>query len=654
MADLYDYIIVGGGTAGCVIASRLHQGDPSKSILLIERGPDEQKHPQITNPMAAPLIPMRTNLVSKYNTVPQAGLGHRSIINLAGNILSGSSAVNYGMWSRGDKADYQQWAKSAGDERWTYERMMPYFNRSEHHHDPDADSKVHGFDGPIHTVSGRQYPLRDTVYNAFHAAGYQDNADANSGNPLGLAKITENWHKATRQPAGTAYPLKGIEVMTNTTVRKITLKDHPATGNMLATGIELLSGRHIHARKEVIVSCGAHRTPQLLMLSGIGPEDELAKHGIHQLVNNHSVGHNLFDHLALGIAWKLKPSVQERGAALGHPEWINKTSNAEGMPMEWIVHSSVPPSALLPALQADGETLTAPKQLLLKERVHTMMLVAYGPMAMGPNRSVPMDGSHISTVALLYQPTSRGSITLSSTNPEDPPVVDPAYYFTQADKVMLRSAVRNILRVVETPAMQEVIECESPPEGYLSLTSKSTDFEIDTRIAGFGATIHHAAGTCAMGNVVDGQLKVKGVDGLRIVDASVFPAPVSGALQASVYAMAELASDLVLGDAKKDVKDVPSAITPSELMSEMADTIRDALPTSIKVIVTFDSKHHSLANSADQKLRLRDIRYWKTNRRRGIIYRKRFVKPAGTLIFGQLRVLLDFLDTGGGWERTLQ
>ena len=556
-----DYIVVGGGTAGCVVASRLQQGDSSKSVLLIEQGPDEQKHPQIINPVAAPLIPVTTNLVSKYETVPQAGLANRSILNLAGNILSGSSAVNYGMWSRGDKVDYDEWAKSSGDDRWTYERMMHYFNRSEHHHDPDADSKLHGFDGPIHTVSGRQYALRDTVYNAFHAAGYQGNQDANSGNPLGVAKYTENWHKATRQPAGTAYPLKGVEVITNSAVRKIILKDHPATGNMLATGIELLSGRQIHARKEVIVSCGAHRTPQLLMLSGIGDEAELAEHGIHQLVNSHFVGHNLFDHLALGIAWKLKPSVQEQGVALGHPEWEKTPSNAEGMPIEWIVHASVPPSALLPALQADGQILTAPKQLLLKERAHTMMLVAYGPMAQGPNRSVPMDGSHISTIAVLYQPTSRGSVKLSSANPEDPPLVDPAYYATQADKTMLRSAVRNMLRVMETPPMQEVIECESPPEGYPHLTSKSTDSELDARIAGFGTTIHHAAGTCAMGNVVDGQLKVRGVDGMRIVDASVFPAPVSGALQASVYAVAELASDLILDDAKKEAKDAVDAVS---------------------------------------------------------------------------------------------
>ena len=545
----FEYIVVGGGTAGCVVASRLHHGDPSKSILLLERGPDEQKHPHITSPGAAPLIPVSTNLVSNYNTIPQTGLANRTILNLAGNILSGSSAVNYGMWSRGDKTDYEQWARSSGDNRWTYERLMPYFNRSEHHHDPDADPRVHGLDGPIHTVSGRHYPLRDTVYNAFHAAGYEHNQDANSGNPLGLAKYTENWHNAVRQPAGTAYSLEGIEIMTNTAVRKIILKDHPATGNMLATGIELLSGRQIHARKGVIVCCGAHRTPQLLMLSGIGDEAELAKHGIRQLVNSHFVGHNLFDHLALGMAWKFKAATQERGAALGHPEWGKTPSNAEGMPMEWIVHASVPPSALLPALQSDGHMLSAPKQLLLKERAHTMILVAYGPMALGPNLSIPIDGSHISTITLLYQPTSRGTLTLSSAHPEDPPVVDPAYYTTQADKVMLRSAVRNTLRVMETPAMQEVIERETPPEGYPPLTSKSIDSEMDARVAGFGTTIHHAAGTCAMGNVVDGQLKVRGVDGLRIVDASVFPAPVSGALQASVYAVAELASDLILGEA---------------------------------------------------------------------------------------------------------
>ena len=582
--DQFDLIIVGGGTSGCVLASRLYQGDPSKSILLIERGPDERAHPQITNPLAAPLIPVTTNLASKYDTVPQAGLGKRSILNLAGNILSGSSAINYGMWSRGDKTDYEQWAKSSGDNRWTYERMMPYFNRSEHHHDPDADPNLHGFNGPIHTISGRQYPLRDTVYDAFHAVGYQDNLDANSGNPLGLAKYTENWHKATRQPAGTAYSLTGVQVMTDTTVRKILLRDDSTTGKMLATGIELVSGRQIYARREVIICCGAHKTPQLLMLSGIGPEAELAKHGIDQLVESHFVGQNLFDHLALGIAWKLKPSVQERGAALGHPEWMNKPSNAEGMPVEWIAHASVPPSALLPALQADGATLTASKQLLLKERVHSMILIAYGPMALGPNQSIPIDGSHISTISLLYQPTSRGTLTLSSANPQDHPIVDPAYYSTQADKVILRSAVRNTLRVMETPAMQAIIEHESPPEGYPPLTSTSTDAELDARIAGFGTTIHHPAGTCAMGKVVDGQLKVNGVHRLRIVDASVFPAPVSGALQASVYATAELASDLILGDARKgagDAVDAVEAVTPAELVSEMADAVRGALSTSL-------------------------------------------------------------------------
>ena len=578
--DQFDLIIVGGGTAGCVLASRLHQGDPSKSILLIERGPDERTHPQITNPLAAPLIPVTTNLASKYDTVPQAGLGKRSILNLAGNILSGSSAINAGMWSRGDKTDYEQWAKSSGDDRWTYERMMPYFNRSEHHHDPDADPNLHGFNGPIHTISGRQYPLRDSVYDAFHAVGYQDNPDANSGNPLGLAKYTENWHRATRQPAGTAYSLTGVKVMTDTTVGKIILKDDPTTGKFLATGIELVSGRQIYARREVIICCGAHKTPQLLMLSGVGPKAELAKHGIDQLVDSHFVGQNLFDHLALGMAWKLKPSVQQRAAALGHPDWMSKPSNAEGMPVEWIAHASVPPSALLPALQADGATLTASKQLLLKERVHSMMIIAYAPMALGPNQSIPMDGSHIATITLLYQPTSRGTLTLSSADPQDPPVIDPAYYSTQADKVILRSAVRNTLRVIETPAMQAIIEHESPPEGYPPLTSTSTDDELDARIAAFGTTIHHPAGTCAMGKVVDGQLKVHGVNRLRIVDASVFPAPVSGALQASVYATAELASDLILGDIKKGAKDTVDAVTPAELVSEMADAVRGALSTS--------------------------------------------------------------------------
>lgn len=531
------------------MAANLHSRLPAFSIALIEQGPDERDHPYVVNPQAAPLLP-GTDLIINYRTTPQPQLNDRSVTNFEGRLLSGSSAANYGAWMRAPVKDYDRWAEQAGHPRWGYHQLLPYFRRTEHHYDAKGDSEQHGFDGPIHTTSGRAYPLRDTIHQAFTEAGFQSIPDPNCGDPLGVAPWVENWRDGRRQHSGRAFDLAGVQLFTNTTVSRVSLNDEK-----IATGIELLGGRVLHARREVIICCGAHKTPQLLMLSGIGPFDQLEEHKIRQLVDSPMVGSNHFDHLSLHQAWKLRHP--EQGLAMGSPAF-NKPEYALGFPVEWIANCNVSRTILEAALREDFQSLSNSNSsdadaLLLTERAHVGILVAYAPLNLGEGYDVPMDGSHVSSGVLLYQPTSRGRITLASKDPSAEPKVDPRYYTTSTDKAMLRFGIRHAAKVMETATAQSAIGSETTPSGMPALGSDANDQDIDDRVRAYSEVWHHSAGTAAMGktvqsSVVNAELKVHGTKNLRVVDASVFPTPLSATPQATVYAIAELAAELVEQD----------------------------------------------------------------------------------------------------------
>lgn len=536
-----DYLVVGGGLAGCTLASRLKEYDSLATVTLVETGPDEHNNPLVTEPMGTFQLHM-SKLEYNYSTVPQEHYDGRQVYNSGGKLLSGSSSVNYAMWTRGGADDYNLWADIVNDKRWSYKGMLPYFRRTETHHDPTSvHTQQHGFDGPIHTTaSARKYPLREKLHSAFiKGTGLPATTDANGGNPIGIAPYTENWHpNGKRQPAGKAYGLNGVDILTNSLVRRVILE-----GNT-AKGVELADGRTITVRREVIISCGSIRTPQLLMLSGIGPEAELSKHDIQQLINSPEVGGNFHDHVCMAQFYKVKNP--EKGLAAGSAAW-NDPTYLLGIPSDLVATATASPSALKTAMIVDGTpNVTDSHPHLQPTRGHIEILPIYAPTeAPLTDLNVPFDGTCITSGVLNLLPTSRGSVRLASANPADDPLIDPNYYATEADRVVIREGLRMSMRAFETPEGQQIVESEVVPEGFKLLHSGSTDQEIDARVKRSAATWFHPAGSAAMGKVVDTELKVMGVEGLRVVDASVLPCPIGAHYQVVTYAVAEQASDMI-------------------------------------------------------------------------------------------------------------
>lgn len=276
-------------------------------------------------------------------------------------------------------------------------------------------------------------------------------------------------------------------------------------GEKVAIGIKLANGSHFRARKEAIISCGAHNTPQILMLSSIRPAEELKKLGIVQAVESPDVSRNFLDHLVLFQAYKLRHP--ELGLTTGCAAW-NNPAYLRGHPVDWAVGNTADQSSLKAALEAESAVIDDNQSHLGARRAHTGGMVAY--VVFGHGFGTLIDGSHIITAAVLFLPTSRRTVTLASTNPKEDPVVDPGYYNTHPDCYRLISVLRRMMRVVKTPEMQSVIECEAPPPGLPWLRSQSTDEDIDARVQADSAVIYHTAGTAAMGMVVDSKLLVNG------------------------------------------------------------------------------------------------------------------------------------------------
>ena len=543
-----DYVIVGGGLTGCVIASRLKQSNPALTVLLIEAGPDSSGDPRVSNPMAGFALG-HSELDWAYTTLPQPHLKGRTFYSPAGKTLGGGSVLNYGGWSRGDATDYQEWARIVGDDRWNYDGLLPFFKKSEHHRDPQVGPHHHGFEGPIHYSSvsasdpDRRYPLREPLKALWEESGVKANTDGNNGSLLGISELEENWHQGARQPSHQAYSLKNVQVLTNTTVQRILFSDN-TSGEKEATGVQLTDGGQISAKKEVILTAGAYRTPQLLLLSGIGPAEELKRQDIPVIVDLPEVGRNSIDHFALFQFWKIRnPSLS---FFPGIPPWTSP-AYFKGLPGDWTVRAPIPSNVLNDLINKSSDDSHA-SAVLSPSRCHLETAIFYVPAgAELVGLELPQDGLHVASSLMLMLPTSRGQLSLASTSIADSPRFDPQYYTTAADRGTLIQGVQHLTQVLLGSATGKAIfEKEVPPPGLPALEPSSKTEEVDERLRSVGVAHAHTMGTAAMGKVVDAKLNVYGVRGLRVADASVVPVPIGGHPQATLYALAEQGAEIIL------------------------------------------------------------------------------------------------------------
>ncbi|KAK1722048.1 uncharacterized protein CLUP02_03074 [Colletotrichum lupini] len=548
--DVWDYIVVGGGLAGSVVSSRLLALNNTAKILVIEAGSSAAGRTDI-------LYVNSTNLIAgdfdwNYYSTPQSQLNGRTIQSAAGKGLGGGSLINTCGWMRGARVDYDEWAELANDSRWSYDSQLPFFKRSEAYW-TDVNADEHGYDGPLKvevpSVTGRVYPLRDAVYASYESVGVKAllGLDANAGQNLGFGEIAENRRNGVRQIASEYYPLDGVTVMTDTLVEKILLRNDnsSSTGTLVATGVRLANGTEILG-KEVIAAAGAYRTPQLLMLSGIGPSDELAKHDIETKLDAPEVGKNFADHPFFTYNWRLSPQYRNSTVDSGNTLFFQPQYGL-GQPNNFVASFGVEDKdGLIAAITKEEGAAPDPATHPLLKNERTLMegFVLY----VNTNPALPSNSTYLTTANVGLHPTSRGSVTLASADPSEAPLIDPNFFASEVDRFVWRDSIRRMTRMMiggESPLSQGIVEAEAPAEGLKAFTLESTDEEIEERIRASVIGTYHPMGTCAMGKVVDSDLRVKGVSNLRVVDASVFPTIITAHIQAAVYALAEQAAEII-------------------------------------------------------------------------------------------------------------
>ncbi|WYZ40069.1 hypothetical protein EsH8_IV_000410 [Colletotrichum jinshuiense] len=542
--DVWDYIVVGGGLAGSVVSNRLLALNNTAKILVIEAGQNAAGRTDI-------LYVNSTNLIQgdfdwNYFSTPQAQLNNRVIQSAAGKGLGGG-------WMRGARVDYDEWAQLVNDSRWNYDNQLPYFKRSEEYWTNDTNPDEHGHDGPMKieapSVTGRVYPLRDAVYASYESVGIKalPGLDANAGENIGFGEISENRRNGVRQIASEYYPLGGVTVLTDTLVEKVLLRhDNSSSSNdLVATGVRLANGTEIRG-KEIIAAAGAYRTPQLLMLSGIGPADILKQYGIDQKVDSPQVGKNFADHAFFTANWRLSPQYRNSTVDSGNPLFFQPQYGV-GQPNNFVASFNVEDKdGLIEAITKEEGSTPDPKTHPLLKNERTLMegFVLY----VNTDPSLPSNSTYLTTANVGLHPTARGTVTIASSDPSTPPLIDPNFFGSEVDRFVWRDSIRRMTRMMvggDSPLSQGIVESEAAPAGLKPFTLESTDEEIEERIRATAIGTYHPMGTCAMGKVVDGDLRVKGVSNLRVVDASVFPTIITAHIQAAVYALAEQAAEVI-------------------------------------------------------------------------------------------------------------
>jgi choline dehydrogenase-like flavoprotein len=525
---MHDYIIIGGGSAGCVLAARLTE-DPSVRVALIEAGPPDSSV-LIHCPAGLALLAKNGQANWAFETVPQPGLGGRRGYQPRGKVLGGSSSVNAMIYARGQHADYDEWA-AQGNEGWGWRDVLPYFKRAEHN-ERGADA-FHGTGGPLNVMDLRSPNRFGPVFvQAAVQAGFAPNPDFNGADQEGVGMYQVTHKKGERFSAAKAYltpnlSRPNLQVITQAYTTRILME------GKRAVGIEYREGGQLHqlkAAREVLLCAGALQSPQLLMLSGIGPAAHLQSHGIAVAHDLPGVGRNLHDHVdvvQVVDAPQLKDLFGLSAAGLvrvlkGIFEWRNFRS---GM-------------LTTNFAEAGGFIKSDPGEARPDLQLHFVVgkLVDHGRKT--------VFGHGYSCHVCLLRPQSRGSVQLASRDPAAAPLIDPNFLGDADD---LQRMVRGF-KIMRRILSQSVLAGFGGRELPASAGAKS-DEQIEAFIRSRADTIYHPAGSCRMGNgaldVVDAKLQVHGVAGLRVVDASIMPRLVSGNTNAPTIMIAEKAADMI-------------------------------------------------------------------------------------------------------------
>ena len=534
----YDYIVVGAGSAGCVLANRLTAGGEHRVLLLEAGGSDRSPWIQVPIGYGRTFNDPRFNWM--YQAQPDPALDNRSAHWPRGKVLGGSSSINAMVYVRGQPADFDDW-RAAGNPGWSWSELLPYFKKLEDH--PWGPSEFHGAGGPVHVsdVSASVHPLCATFLQACADVGIEHTRDFNGAQPEGAGLWQVTIKDGVRVSSANAY-LRPIWRRANLDVRLRAHVTRVLFSGSRAVGVEYLRGgtqQEARARLEVVLAAGAINSPQLLELSGVGDAQLLRQLHIPLIADSPAVGRGLQDHLAVSYFYRSRvPTLNDQLAPfLGKVKAALRYALGRRGPLAMSVNQA-------------GAFLRSRAQLT-RPNLHIYFNPAsYSTTTVGPKRRLlnpdPYPGFLMSFNTC--RPTSRGTVHIRSSDPLASPVIVPNSLATEADVQDVFEGARVLRRIAGARPLAEVIETEREPGAQVQ-----SDAEVLADFRRRAGSVFHACGTCAMGadprtSAVDQRLRVRGASGLRVVDAAIFPNISSGNINAPTLMVAERAADLILED----------------------------------------------------------------------------------------------------------
>jgi choline dehydrogenase len=529
----FDYVIVGAGSAGCVLANRL-TADGKNSVLLLEAGPKDT-HIWIHVPLGYGKLFKEKSVNWMYQTEPEPGLNGRQVFQPRGKVLGGSSSINGLLYVRGQHEDYDRW-RQRGNAGWGYDDVLPYFKKAEHQQ-RGAD-KYHGEGGPL-PVSDRRHadPLSEAFVVAAAEAGIPTNPDFNGAAQEGAGFFQTTTRRGRRASTAFSYlrPAKSrgnLHVETSALAQRIVFEGRRARAVEYRQNGTLRTAR---AAKEILVSGGAYNSPQLLQLSGVGPADLLKSHGIEIVLDAPGVGHDLQDHMQVRLVTRCAQRVTLNDVV----------NNPLRRIMAGLRYAAFRKGPLTIAAGTSGAFFkTSPRLATPDIQIH---FLPFSTDKMG-EKLHSFSGFTASVCQL--RPESRGSLRIKSADPKVAPEIRINYLATETDRTAFIEGVKILRKILAAPALKPYVVDEVYPGSKVV-----SDEDILAFCRQTGSTVYHPTSTCRMGNdqlaVVDQRLRVRGIEGLRVVDASVMPDLMSGNTNAPTIMIAEKAADMIVEDARR-------------------------------------------------------------------------------------------------------